>query len=128
MRYIADAVFDKILRVAEPHVGAVGKTGYLHKVGKVLRLCIYQHLLDEARTHFGQSKRTYHKPEHFGILVVYVHLRYAKRLGGHKQLVDRAVVHCNVHYGYTAVFLKELVLCGNIVSQLVELEDCIVQI
>ena len=75
----------------------MSQTGYLHEVGKVLRLCVHKHLLDEARAHLRQTERAYHESEHLCFLVGNIHLRYADRLGSRKKLIDRAVVHRHIH-------------------------------
>ena len=53
----AGAVFDEVLRVADPNIRAVGQTRNLQKVGECLRLGIDEHLAHERRAALRQRER-----------------------------------------------------------------------
>ena len=64
---------DKILRIAEPYVRSVSKTGDLEKVGKGFWLSILKNLLNESCTEFGKTVGS--------DVGVYLLGSYAERLG-----------------------------------------------
>ena len=119
--YRTGTVFDKLLRVSEPYVGTVCKTGYLKKVSKGLGLCVKKNLLNELGAHLGYTVRA-------ELTSAYIIGGNAERLCRLEELVDRAVIHLYVEDARVCIFLKHLILGRHIVSELVELEYRIVQI
>ena len=87
---IAGSGFDQVLCVPKPHVGAMGQTGDLKQVGKVLGFTFDQHLLDKAGAKLRQTERA-----DLGVDLLRCD---AEGLGGKKQLVHVFVVHADVHY------------------------------
>ena len=115
------ALLDKLLRVAKPYVCTVGKTGDLKQVGKGLGLRVKKNLLNESRTHLGDTVRAEQTATDIGRCD-------AERSGGCEELVDRAVVHLNVKNTRVGIALKHFILGRHIVAKLVKLQYRIVKI
>ncbi len=79
------AFLDQRLRVAEPHVRAVGKPGYPDQIGKFLRLGVNNHLHGKIRTKLRDAER----PKGAAADVL---RRNAERFGIFKQRHDRRIV------------------------------------
>jgi hypothetical protein len=82
------AVFDQILRVAEPDIRAVGEARDLDEVGEILRLRVHQHLPDEGRAHLRER-------EGAG-LAVDLFRRDAQRFRGLQQAVHLLIAHRHI--------------------------------
>ena len=113
------SVFDEVLRVAEPYVRTMRQTRDLKQVGEVLRPRVLKHLHCERRTELRDTVCPAGRK--------YVLRSNSERLGGYEQ-----VVNCTVGGGYvrdlhSGHILEVLVKRRNIVSQLVELQNRIVQ-
>ena len=115
------ARFYQLLCVSKPNVGSVCQTRYLQKVRKGFRLCIDKNLLDKSRSHFGDSVGSKQAS-------AYLLRCYSKRLCGGKKLVYRFIVHFDVKNACVCIPLKHLILCRNIVSELVKLQYSVVKI
>ena len=55
---VAGSAPDEILRVAQPNIGAVGKSGDLQQVRKILWLTVEQHLTDKGGAHLRNGQGT----------------------------------------------------------------------
>ena len=118
---ITNAVFNKLLCVSKPHISTVRKSRYLQKVREGFGLCLLNHSHNEFRSKLGKPIRA--------DLTFKVTLLNAKRLRGKEELVNRLIVHRNVHNACIArIFLKILIFCRNIVSKLIELKKRIMEI
>ena len=96
------------------------KSRDLKKVGKGPRLSLFKHSHGEPRAEFGDPEGTY--------VAVYLARCDPERFCRMKELVDGLVVHLDIHNARIAVFFKVLVLRRYIVSELIKLQDRIVQI
>ena len=115
---IASTRLNQVLCIAQPHVGAVGQTGYLHQVGEGLRLTIQQHLAGKAGTHLGNGQRTRFAAQLFH--------RQAQRFGRGKQAIHRRIGHIDVLNRDAGVLFQILTDGRNHVTQVIQLQDGIV--
>ena len=117
---VTGSVGDQLLGVARPHVGAVGQSRDLEQIREGLGLTFLQHLDDEAGAQLGKTQGTQGTADVLG--------RGSQGLGSQEQLVDGAVVHGHVQNRGVGILFQVLILGGHIVSQLVQLEEGIVEV
>ncbi|SCH49485.1 Uncharacterised protein [uncultured Faecalibacterium sp.] len=120
LRNGAGAAADQLVRVAGPHIGAMGQARDLDQLGEVLGPCLHQHTAHEVGTHFRDA-------EGAG-LAVDLFRGHAQRFRAGQQAVHLGVVHGDAVDGDSGVLLKILVEGGHIVAQFVQLEQGIVQV
>ena len=119
VRNCAYAVFDKVLRIAQPYVRTVGKSRDLEQVGEFCGLCIKKHLHGKSRTHLRDSKGSCLPAD-----ILSGNAQCCGRLiKAHYLFVRRENILC---HNACHVF-KMLVKCGHIVSKLVKLQDSIME-
>ena len=113
------AVFNQLLRVTQPDVGSVGQTRYLQQVGELGRMALHQHSTDKRCAHLRQRKGSGFRKDLFR--------RYTERLGRIKERVNLRVAHRNLHDLDAGVVLNMFIQGRNFVSQLIQLQDGVVQ-
>ena len=117
---VTGSVGDQLLGIARPHVGAVGETRDLKQIREGLGLTFLQHLDDEAGAQLGKTQGAQGTTDLLG--------GGSQGLGTQEQLVDGAVVHGHVQNRGIGILFQVLILGGHIVSQLVQLEEGIVEV
>ena len=113
------SVFDEILRVAEPYVRTMRQTRDLKQVGEVLRPRVLKHLHCKRRAELRDTVCPAGRK--------YVLRSNSERFGGYEQVVNSAVGGGYVRDLHSGHILEVLVKRRDIVSQLVELQNRIVQ-
>ena len=116
---VAGAAFDEILRIAQPYVGAVGQTGNLQQIRKILRLTIQQHLPDKRRAHLRDGKGA-----GFAVDLLRCHTQHLRR---GEQAVHLLVRHIRIGDLGVGQILHVLVQGRHIVPEDVQLENGVVQ-
>ena len=110
---VAFPAFDKLLRVAGPNVGAVGKTGNLQQVGKGFRLRFQKHLANKRSAHFGNRQRTRRPADFFR--------RHAQRFGACAKADNFRVTDVDVHDVNPGHILQVFIKRRHIVTENIEL-------
>ena len=115
----AGSVLDKILRIAEPDVRSVGKTRNLQKVGKVLRLCVKEHLNNKRSSHFRNRQRS--------CRAINVLCCNAERRRACQHFINLRVADVRFHNGNSRQILKVLIKRWNIVTEVIKLQNCVMK-
>ena len=119
LRDSAGFVVDQLLSIAQPYVGAMGKTGNLQEICEGLGLTFLKHTPYKGGTHLRQRKAS-------GIAVDIL-LGDAQLFGAGKQADDPLIRHGDIHHIDPGQILEMFIQGWNIMPQIIQLEDGVMQ-